>query len=45
MPDRLVAARMPDFPWMTGCGDYTKQLGYALRRVGIQWDNLSAPQV
>ena len=41
MPDRLVAERMPGFHWMTGYGDYTKELGYALRRVGIAWDNLA----
>ncbi len=40
-PDRLVAERMPGFHWMTGYGDYMKELGYALRRVGIKWDNLN----
>ena len=39
-PDRLLAERMPGFHWMTCHGDYRKELGYALRRVGIQWDNL-----
>lgn len=39
-PSSLVAERMPGFHWMFGYGDYTKELGYALRRVGIQWDNL-----
>jgi hypothetical protein len=43
VPDQVVAERMPGFHWMTGYGDYLKELGYALRRVGIQWDNLSAP--
>jgi hypothetical protein len=38
--DRLLAERMPGFHWMTCFGDYRKELGYALRRVGIQWDNL-----
>ena len=38
--DRLLAERMPGFHWMTCYGDYRKELGYALRRVGIQWDNL-----
>lgn len=42
VPDQLVAERMPGFHWMTGYGDYRKELGYALRRVGIQWDNLNA---
>lgn len=40
VPDQLVAERMPGFHWMTGYGDYTRELGYALRRVGIAWDNL-----
>jgi hypothetical protein len=40
VPDQLVAERMPGFHWMTGYGDYMKELGYALRRVDIQWDNL-----
>ena len=39
-PDRLLAERMPGFHWMTCFGDYRKEIGYALRRVGIQWDNL-----
>ena len=38
--DQLVAERMPGFHWMTGYGDYRKELGYALRRVGIAWDDL-----
>ncbi len=32
--------RMPGFHWMTGYGDYRRELGYALKRVGIQWDFL-----
>ena len=39
-PDKLLAERMPGFHWMTCYGDYRKEIGYALRRVGIQWDNL-----
>ena len=38
--DLLFARRMPGFHFMTCYGDYTKELGYALRRVGIQWDDL-----
>lgn len=41
VPDQLVAERMPGFHWMTCYGDYMKELGYALRRVGIAWDNLN----
>ena len=40
VPDNLLAERMPGFHWMTCYGDYRKELGYALRRVGIRWDNL-----
>lgn len=40
IPDSLIAERMPGFHWMVGYGDYMKELGYALRRVGIEWDNL-----
>ncbi len=40
VPDQLVAERMPGFHWMTAYGDYTRELGYALRRVGIRWDYL-----
>jgi len=28
--------------WMTGYGDYMKELGYALKKVGIEWENLTA---
>jgi hypothetical protein len=38
--DRLLAERMPGFHWMTCYGDYRKEIGYALRRVGIQWERL-----
>ena len=38
--DRLLAERMPGFHWMTCYGDYRKEIGYALRRIGIQWENL-----
>ena len=38
--DLLFARRMPGFHFMTCYGDYTKEIGYALRRVGIQWDDL-----
>jgi hypothetical protein len=35
-----LALRMPGFHWMTCYGDYTKELGYALKHVGIQWECL-----
>ncbi len=40
--DLTLAERMPGFHWMTGYGDYMKELGYALKKVGITWENLSA---
>ena len=41
LPDQLVAEHMSGFYWMTCYGDYLKEIGYALRRVGIEWDNLN----
>jgi len=38
--DELLADNLVGFHWMTCYGDYRKEIGYALRRVGIQWDNL-----
>jgi hypothetical protein len=38
--DRTLAKRMPGFHWMTAYGDFTKELPYALKRVGIAWDFL-----
>jgi hypothetical protein len=38
--DRTLAKRMPGFHWMTAYGDHTRELGYALKRVGIAWDFL-----
>ena len=35
-----LAERMPGFHWMTAYGDWTKEFGYALKRVGIQWELL-----
>ena len=33
-----LARRMPGFHWMTGYGDYLREVGYALRRVKISWE-------
>jgi len=38
--DRTLAQRMPGFHWMTAYGDCTRELAYALKRVGIAWDFL-----
>jgi L-fucose isomerase-like protein len=35
-----LAERMPGFHWMTCYGDCSKEIGYALKRVGIQWEFL-----
>ena len=35
-----LAERMPGFHWMTCYGDCAKEFGYALKRVGIQWEFL-----
>jgi hypothetical protein len=39
---QTLAERMPGFHWMTCYGDYMKELGYALKKVGIEWENLTA---
>ncbi|HOV76993.1 MAG TPA: hypothetical protein PLS24_03135 [Sedimentisphaerales bacterium] len=39
---KLLAERMPGFHWMTCYGDYMKEIGYACKKVGIQWDDLTA---
>jgi len=35
-----LAKRMPGFHWMTCYGDYLKETGYALKRLGIEWEQL-----
>jgi len=40
--DLKLAEHMPGFHWMVGYGDYMSELGYALKKVGITWDNLDA---
>ncbi|NOR52949.1 MAG: hypothetical protein GQ536_02525 [Candidatus Aminicenantes bacterium] len=38
--DQALAKRMPGFHWMTCYGDYTREVGYALKKVNIKWDFL-----
>jgi len=38
----LLAERMPGFHWMTSYGDYLKEIGYACKKLGIQWEDLTA---
>jgi len=40
--DLKLAERMPGFHWMTGYGDYMRELGYAVKRVGITWEDLTS---
>jgi len=37
-----LVREMPGFHWMTSYGDYLKETGYALAKLGIQWTNISA---
>jgi hypothetical protein len=39
---KLLAERMPGFHWMTCYGDYMKEIGYACKKLGIQWEDLTA---
>ena len=39
-----LAERMPGFHWMTCYGDHLKETGYALKKVGIDWFNISEPR-
>ena len=38
---RTIAENMHGFHWITGYGDYNREIGYALRRIGIRWNCLS----
>jgi len=40
--DRRLAERMPGFHWMTCYGDYTREVSYACKKVGIEWEHLSS---
>ena len=40
--DLTLAERMPGFHWMTCYGDYMKEIGYACKKLGIQWEDLTA---
>jgi len=37
---KLVAEQMPGFHWITVYGDYLKESGYALKKIGINLENL-----
>jgi hypothetical protein len=38
--DDLVAQRMPGFHWMTAYGDWRREIGYALKKIPIGWEDL-----
>jgi hypothetical protein len=37
---KTVAEQMQGFHWVTVYGDYMREMGYALKRVGINFKNL-----
>jgi hypothetical protein len=37
---QTLAQRMPGFHWMTCYGDFRREIGYAIRRAGIAWEDL-----
>ena len=37
---KLVAEKMPGFHWITLYGDYLKESGYALKKLGIDFETL-----
>ncbi len=40
VPDEKVALNMPGFHWDTIYGDWTKEAGYALKKIPIGWELL-----
>ena len=40
--EELLLKEMKGFHWMTCYGDYLKETGFALRKVGVSWQNVSA---
>ena len=39
--DLKLAERMPGFHWMSCYGDYMREIGYALKKVRIEWETLA----
>lgn len=37
---KKVAEQMPGFHWITAYGDYMRETGYALNKIGIQFEHL-----
>ena len=42
--DQLLAREMRGFHWMTCYGDHLQETGYALKKIGIDWLNISNPR-
>lgn len=40
-PDAKLALNMPGFHWETIYGDYLKEMGYALKKIPIEWEVLT----
>jgi hypothetical protein len=38
---KSVAEKMPGFHWMTVYGDYLRETGYALKKIGITFEKLT----
>ena len=38
--DEMLARHMPGFHWMTGYGDYLREVGYAIKKIPIEWNCL-----
>jgi hypothetical protein len=38
---RIVAEKMPGFHWITVYGDYVRETGYILKKIGIKFENLT----
>jgi hypothetical protein len=39
---RKLLQDMRGFHWMICYGDYLREVGYALKKLGVEWENLSA---
>jgi hypothetical protein len=39
--NKTLAEKMPGFHWMIVYGDYINEAGYALKKIGIEFENLT----
>jgi L-fucose isomerase-like protein len=39
--NEVLVRHMPGFHWMSGYGDCLREVGYAIGKIGLKWDNLS----